>query len=773
MKSYLSLIPISAKVHKRQNRLTLICIILAVFLVTAIFSMVDVWVNAETKSLIKRHGNYHIILNDITESDSEHIRMNKNIATASWYSDINSDGTKDYNINGRNTILYGVEKSYIYDIRNFDTEGEYPGNDNEVMLSLKAKELFGINIGDSITLNTPSGNFDCTVSGFCEDDSELNGLIDGVCTYMNMAKFENIRTANNESAEYQYYIQFNENAKMKKVIADIKQEYNLTDENVVENVAILGVSGVSTNQTMSAFYPLAAMLFILILISGVLMISSCMNSNVAQRTKFFGMLRCIGASKQQIMHLVRLEAVNWCKTAIPIGSILGIATSWIMCLVLKNLVGGEFAEVSFKFSILGIVCGVVIGLVTVVIAAHSPAKRAAKVSPMAAVSGNEKQLKSVSYTANTRLFKVETALGVNHALSSKKNLILITLSFAFTVILFFGFFACLDFARALIPSLHSYTPDVAIVGNENANTIDRSLKEKIEKIDGVNEVFGNSFALETPAVINGVSGSVDLISYDEYMLEWAKKSVVSGDISKVYGNSHYALTVFNNDSNLDVGDKLKIGDDEIEIACVASEGIWGDARATVYCSEETFTRLTGEENYVLLNATLNKNATEETVNEIRNLAGENEFSDYRENDKQTTSSYWVVRIAAYGFLGIITLITIFNIMNSISMSVSARMKQYGAMRAVGMSVKQLTKMVTAEAVTYALCGLSVGSIFGLLLHRRLTTQLILEHFGGVWHIPITPIVIIIAIIILSCILAVYSPAKRIKNMSVTDTLNEH
>jgi putative ABC transport system permease protein len=82
-------------------------------------------------------------------------------------------------------------------------------------------------------------------------------------------------------------------------------------------------------------------------------------------------------------------------------------------------------------------------------------------------------------------------------------------------------------------------------------------------------------------------------------------------------------------------------------------------------------------------------------------------------------------------------------------------------------------MVTAEAVTYALCGLSVGSIFGLLLHRRLTTQLILEHFGGVWHIPITPIVIIIAIIILSCILAVYSPAKRIKNMSVTDTLNEH
>ena len=43
-----------------------------------------------------------------------------------------------------------------------------------------------------------------------------------------------------------------------------------------------------------------------------------MNSTVAQRTKFFGMMRCIGASKKQIIHFVRLEALNWCKTAIPI-----------------------------------------------------------------------------------------------------------------------------------------------------------------------------------------------------------------------------------------------------------------------------------------------------------------------------------------------------------------------------------------------------------------------------------------------------------------------
>lgn len=56
MRSYLSLVPISAKVHKRQSRMTRICIILAVFLVTSIFSMADMWTDAETTAMRHNHG---------------------------------------------------------------------------------------------------------------------------------------------------------------------------------------------------------------------------------------------------------------------------------------------------------------------------------------------------------------------------------------------------------------------------------------------------------------------------------------------------------------------------------------------------------------------------------------------------------------------------------------------------------------------------------------------------------------------------------------------
>ena len=63
----------------------------------------------------------------------------------------------------------------------------------------------------------------------------------------------------------------------------------------------------------------AGVMFLLVLIAGVLMISSSMNSSVAQRSQLFSMMRCIGMSQQQIIRFVRLAALNWCKIAVPIG----------------------------------------------------------------------------------------------------------------------------------------------------------------------------------------------------------------------------------------------------------------------------------------------------------------------------------------------------------------------------------------------------------------------------------------------------------------------
>ena len=60
MRSYLSMIPISAKVHKRQNRMSIWCIVIAAFLVTAVFSLTEMAVRQETNRLVAKHGTEEV-----------------------------------------------------------------------------------------------------------------------------------------------------------------------------------------------------------------------------------------------------------------------------------------------------------------------------------------------------------------------------------------------------------------------------------------------------------------------------------------------------------------------------------------------------------------------------------------------------------------------------------------------------------------------------------------------------------------------------------------
>ena len=775
MRSYLSLVPISAKVHKRQSRMTRICIILAVFLVTSIFSMADMWTDAETTAMRHNHGDWHIALQNVSEDEAEQIRKNSGVAVSSWYDEINTDAEQNYYIDGKNAVLYGIEESYITDIMKYPTEGVYPQNENEVALSADAKELFSVKIGDEITLDTPMGDVKYTISGFYEDDTEYNDIIGGCCVFMNRKAFDEIRRLNGIESASQFYIRFQNENGLKKTIADIMQQYNLTAENVKENTAVLGMLGASSNESVNGLYPLAVACFVIILIAGVFMISSCMNSNVAQRTKFFGMMRCIGASKQQIIRFVRLEALNWCKTAIPIGCALGTVTCWILCAILRFFVKGEWVDMPlFAVSINGILCGALVGVITVFIAAHSPAKQAAMVSPVAAVSGNADMSKNVNHAAKTRFLKVETSLGIHHATGTKKNLFLMTGSFALMIVLFLAFSACLDLVHKLLPSVTSkFTPDITIASQDDTNSLDGNLPEKIAEIEGVESAFGMMTRTALSVEVNGNETEIDLFSHDKTLLDTFKKSVISGDISRVYEDGNYAMAVYNQDNRLDVGDKIKIGNQELEIVCVTSEGVGSVSGApTVVCSEKTFMRLTGECRFAMISVVLKKDVSEAAVSKIRDLAGDYLFVDNREENSDINGSYWVFRIASYGFLAIISLITVLNITNSISMGVSARIKQYGAMRAVGMGSGQVAKMITAEAVTYAICGTAAGIILGLLLHYLIYAKVVITHFGGSWNIPFTAIAIVLLLVVFSCIVAIYAPAKRIRNMAITATINE-
>lgn len=192
----------------------------------------------------------------------------------------------------------------------------------------------------------------------------------------------------------------------------------------------------------------------------------------------------------------------------------------------------------------------------------------------------------------------------------------------------------------------------------------------------------------------------------------------------------------------------------------------------VICSESLFTAITGQSGYTIIDVQLRRGKTDEQVEQIRLLAGSGyAFSNRLLSNSEVRGTYYAFALFFYGFLALIALITVLNIVNSISMSVSARMKQYGAMRAVGMSSRQLLRMVAAETLTYVACGIVVGCAAGIPLNRFSFENMVTPNWGDAWYLPWGALGVILLVMLLAALLAIRSPARRIRQMSVVDTIS--
>ena len=511
----------------------------------------------------------------------------------------------------------------------------------------------------------------------------------------------------------------------------------------------------------------------------ILMISSSLNSNVAERTEFFGMLRCLGATKRQIMRFVRLEGLYWCKTAIPIGIIFSVVIVWILSAAMRVINPQWFSSMPILgISWISVIASILLGLLTVLLAARSPAKRAAKVSPLTAVSGNAGQTASFRKAANTTAFKIETALGIHHAKAKKKNYILMTGAFAVCITLFLTFSTLVDFMKnAFVPPV--YTPELSIASETNTCSIFFFFLEQIKQNDVVKRAYGRMFAYEVPAENNGKNYNANLISYEENQFRWAADSLIAGSIETVMQQENQVLFVQTGNIDVQVGDNISLTINNrpqiVTVAGILSDSPLARVEGTepFFCSEATFTALTGETGYTIIDIQFENNASSEDVKAIESIFSNGGviFSDSLSQIQQQRNLYHTFAILVYGFLSIIVAITIFHIMNTISMGAATKMKEYGAMRAIGMSNRQLVKMIIAEAGTYAINGVIWGCIIGLPMHWIIYVSLITNIWRTAWSVPFIPLILIIAIVLSASLLAVREPAKRLQRMSIVENIS--
>lgn len=366
MKSYLSLIPISAKVRKRQNRMTVLCIIISVFLVTAIFSVADMMIRTESDFMISNHGNWHIAIKNISQNNANEISNRSDVTAVGVASQFNFEGEQPYRVNEKRTVLYGTDEVYITQISNGIVEGTFPANDEEVMLTPNSVTALGVQLGDSVTLHTPAGDRTFTISGFgTDDESYYSNQTYLIGSYLTQSAFTSVMAQNGVTNNGLIGIQLDSNA-TEEMIAEIRS---------LENDDIIITDQREGNRQNNATYWAARIVcYGFLAIIGVISLFNIVNSismSVSARIKQYGAMRAVGMDNRQLKRMISAEAYTYAISGLMVGCGIGLPLSRF----LYNRLITHYFGIEWRFPILWFGIVVAFIFISAIVSVYAPAKR--------------------------------------------------------------------------------------------------------------------------------------------------------------------------------------------------------------------------------------------------------------------------------------------------------------------------------------------------------------------------------------------------------------
>jgi putative ABC transport system permease protein len=799
MNSFLALSKQSLVAHKKRTLLSILSISLSVALVVGIFSMMDVFIRFEKQQIIHDFGNYHILIKDATAEETAVISSRIDVKNSGTWIDF-GDGS----INESPCSVLALDENFAANMDMTLLEGAYPKTADEAVLESWGAEKLGVQVGGTVALTLSDGvSRTYTVCGIISDygstkaADELGVVISKTAAELGAA----------ERGHY-FLIEFKNRVDIGKAEQEIKETLKIPDDRIGHNERLLAIMGQSGHDAAVGFYQLGATLSVIVLVAGVVMIYNTFNISVMERIRAFGLLRCVGASKSQIRRMVRQEGFLLLRWSLPLGTLLGMAATLFCSGLLKYFNGYIFSEIPlFTLSPVGIACGIVVGTLTVFVATLLPAKRASDVSPVSALTGiGEIRLKKAEKQGRlTQMLPAETAMGVSNAFSKKKTLVLMSASIALSVVLFLGFSVLINFLYSSMKTSKPYTPDVSLTSEEGLSF---DLYEEISQFVGVKNAYGRMFgyvdatfdASRLTDYYRQAVGDIEvrtdgtfvppekswLISYDEAQLKWAKEDLLEGTLSEEELNAQNGIIAVSSNirkgisavtADLRVGDLVTIdtasGPKVYKVMAVLGSVPFSDSNlnmATFITTEQMFSEITGDRTLKVIDIQLTKRGQEATLLKIKGLLGTGvRLMDQRQQNREITQTFLTMAIFVYGFVTVIALISILNIVNTMNTSVSSKMRYLGVMRAVGMSSRQLGRMVGAEALVYCLTGSFVGCILGVRLQlfmlRNMLTAIDIK-----WSFPYVQILSIFAAVILVTLLSVAGPLKKVRSQGISETI---
>ena len=246
---------------------------------------------------------------------------------------------------------------------------------------------------------------------------------------------------------------------------------------VVQNTDVLMFSGVSEfNGFFTIIYGLAALIIALIAFGAISLIYNSFSISVSERTKQFGLLSSVGATRRQLRHMVIFEALVISAIGIPLGILCGVGGIGTVL----ALFGDKFTAftslplpMTLYVDALGIIPAALIALITVLISAWIPSIRAMRVSAVEAIRQNAdiKVKKSRTSKLTYKLFGLPGVLASKHFKRNRKRYRATVLSLFMSIVLFISASALSDYLTMTAENAFaSASYDISYVGHNPASS---------------------------------------------------------------------------------------------------------------------------------------------------------------------------------------------------------------------------------------------------------------------------------------------------------------
>ena len=761
--------------EKRRNVMLVISIALASFLICFSGLIATSLMEVQKKQI---QDTYEAVYMNVSEEKLLKLKEETGFERVGQYyvvGDIPSEKTYT-------AAFFYMDQSMLYMMRNQMSlsSGELPEEETQIVVCKKWLDKYGKDkkVGDKITLNTKqlSGNY--TISGIL--DMKTSG--ETFPFLISWEKLKNYENYNEDSNMVYVHVKEKNAEDIKKYCREIGEKNNLP-------VAFNNQYFRYVNQVISADQlGILGILIGLVLIGSYTVIKSIFQISIINKIQNYGRLRTIGTTQKQIKKIVKKEG-----RYLGIRGILTGISLAILCSAIILAKGINIRNYIVCAMITVVICSIIVS-----ISINKPIKIAMKVSPMESVRMTAiSNIKISAQGKNRKLTPI--SLGIMNFKREPKKVWNIVISLSLGGIILLTISSALLLQSPVKMAQHFFgDADYKIYTNSDkeptellysGNPLNTSLKEEIGSIPGINEIqtLRKSATFTFKYKEYGGRGMCDMITTQNK--KEIEDSLIAGRMPE---NSHEILV---KDDYKDFGEEVKVGMQfeislgrekipvtvsgifqSTKVASAQGNGRAGFDAAMMCMTEDAFKELLPGINNFDFTWVINIDPKEQSsVDEnLRNMISQNEdiaiesFSENVNGYEKDNTIYFILQIISI----LIFLFGVINLINTTLSNQLFRRREYSVLRSIGLTEKQLYKVIICEGMCYSILSICVTLLIGTPIALLICRQMSIGSYGKVveYSFPFFYMgVYVLVLLLIQVILSIYQIREQ-KKTSIIDQL---